>query len=181
MSFPVSKMRRRWEIQRLKPKDVCLELFARISKNKEIFWPECRELLKKICKRYSITPERTLAAIVPERFHNEKIRIRNGYILDIDSIMDSLWSKEFKLKESLGGDFVFMKEYYSVCNFCDKAKIAKNEFTLVFKVNCYVNVCKSCFQISKYLDNKESEIREIKSLIRKVQKECRNQSKQQAI
>lgn len=181
MTFPVSKMRRRWEIQRLKPKEVCLELFARISKNKEIFWPECGELLKKICKRYSFTPERTLSAIVPERFHNEKLTIRNGYILNVDDVMDELWKKEFKLKESLVCDFVFMNNHYSVCNFCAKAKIAKDEFKLVFKINCYVNVCKTCFQINKYLDNKESDIREIKSLIRKVQKECRNQSKPQAI
>ena len=181
MSFPVSKMRRRWEIQRLKPKDVCIEVFARVSKNKTAHWPECCELLKKICKRYSITPERTLAAIIPERFHNEKLTISKGYILNIDDAIESLREKEFKVRESLGGDFVFMGNHYSVCNFCAKAKIAKNEFKLVFKVNCYVNVCKSCFQINKYLDNKEREIREIKSLIRKVQRECQSQSKQQAI
>jgi hypothetical protein len=171
-------MRKKWHLHNYKPVDIVRAIFTRASKNRPLVWPDCEKLLIDACQKYSFTPERTIAAIIPDDIYHQRFLIKRGVIDDIYEVRERAKEEHKKrmfifYRDNCDGFFLHLGIYYRVCENCNKCEVVK-EIERCRK-------CKTCYQKHRHLSAKENEVYEIKSLINKVTKLCRNQSKQQAI
>ena len=82
MHYPFSKMRRRWYLHYYKPSEKVFEVLSRVSKNKNIIWPDCRPFIESLCSKYSKRPEATMYSVIPSHLLNEQLIISKGIVVN---------------------------------------------------------------------------------------------------
>ncbi|MBK8187611.1 MAG: hypothetical protein IPK77_10480 [Cellvibrio sp.] len=169
--WPESKMRRRWRLHYYKPSEIVYEILKRASKYKTIVWPDCRGFIERLCNKYSKRPDATIRSLMPSHLFNEQLFIKDGFVINQ---YDAERRKEVRLwQEKIDSglkSFWHAGELFCRCECCG-----------MYEIEAFSWMCVKCSKNSMKLYKKECEIKEIKSLINKVNKLCQNQLKQPAI
>ena len=168
--FPSSKMRRRWRIHYYKPSEISFEILKRATKYKILVWPECRSFIELICGKYSKRPEATMHTMIPSHLLKEQMLIKNGRVINRSDAEIRKEARVWADKINSGlVSFWHAGECFIRCDSCG-----------MYEIGAYGSECIKCSKKSMQLFRKEQEIKEVKSLINKVKKLCRDKSKQQA-